>query len=76
MDHLSLSCYAQCEVQTRVKLASGTLAARLTAGALHGHEAAAEERLFVKDLSQTGPSPPFRIGQMATGTHRDHLLSI
>jgi len=74
MDHLSLFSDPESQIKTGVKFASGTLAARLPAGALHGHEAAAEEGLIVKDLSETGPGPPFRIRQMASRTHKDHLL--
>jgi hypothetical protein len=35
MDHLSLPSYPEGKVKTRVKLASGALAARLAAGPLH-----------------------------------------
>ena len=47
----------------------GALAAGLPTGPLHGDEAAAEERLFVKDLGETGSSPTFRIGQVASRAH-------
>lgn len=53
MDHLSLPTHPQSKIKTWVKLASGALAARLTAGALHGDQAATEERLFVKDLGES-----------------------
>ena len=75
MDHLSLLSYSQGQIKAGVKLASGTPAAGLPTGALHGDEAAAEERLIVKDPGETGSSPPFRIGQVASRTHKDHLLS-
>ena len=74
MDHLSLFSDPESQIKTGVKFASGTLAARLPAGALHGHEAAAEQGLIVKDLSETGPRPPFQIRQVASRTHKDHLL--
>jgi hypothetical protein len=75
MDHLSLFSHPESQVKARMKLASGALAAGLPTGALHGDQAAAEEGLLVKDLGETGSSPALRIGQMASGTHRDHLLS-
>jgi hypothetical protein len=61
MDHLSLPSHPEGKVKTRVKLASGALAARLAAGPPHGDQTATEERLFVKDLGQTRPSPSFWI---------------
>jgi hypothetical protein len=76
MDHLSLPAHPQGKIKTRVQFASGAFAARLTAGPVHGDEAATEEGLFVKDLSEAGTSPTFWIGQMASGAHRYHLLSI
>ena len=75
MDHLSLFSYPESQIKTGVKFASGTLAAGFPTGALHGDEAAAEERLIVKDPGETGASPPFRIRQVASRTHKDHLLS-
>jgi hypothetical protein len=74
MDHLSFSSYPEGQVKARMKLAPGALAARLSTGALHGDEAPTEEGLFMKDLSEPGAGPSFWIGQMASGTHRDHLL--
>ncbi len=53
-----------------MKLAPGALAARLATGALHGHEATAEEGLTVKDLGEAGTSPSLCIGQMASRAHR------
>jgi hypothetical protein len=50
MDHLSLPSHPQGKVKTRMKLASGALAARLAAAPLHADQAATEERLLVKDL--------------------------
>jgi hypothetical protein len=61
MDHLSLPTHPQGKVKTRVKLASGALAARLPTGPLHGDEAPTEEGLFVKELSETGTGPSFWI---------------
>jgi hypothetical protein len=75
MDHLSLFSYPEGQVKARMKLASGALAARLSTGALHRDEAAAEEGLIVEDLGEAGAGAAFRIGQMASGTHRNHLLS-
>jgi hypothetical protein len=69
MDHLSLFSYPEGQIKARMKFASGAFAARFPTGALHGDEAAAEERLFVKDLGETGSSPTFRIGQVASRTH-------
>ena len=66
MDHLSLFSYPEGQIKARMKLASGALAAGLPTGPLHGDEAAAEEGLIVKDLGETGPSPTFRIGQVAS----------
>jgi hypothetical protein len=54
-----------------MKLASGALATGLSTSPLHGDEAAAEEGLFVKDLGETGPSPTFRIGQVASWAHEN-----
>jgi hypothetical protein len=69
MDHLSLFSYPEGQVKARMKFASGAFAARLPTGALHGNQATAEERLFVKDLGETGSSPTFRIGQVASRAH-------
>jgi len=74
MDHLTLPSHPEGKVKTRMKLASGALAARLTTSPLHGNQAATEERLFVKDLGQAGPSPPFWIWQVPSWTHRNYLL--
>jgi hypothetical protein len=76
MDHLSLFSYPEGQIKAWMKLASGALAARLPAGTLHGDEAATEEGLVVKDLGETGSNPPFRVGQVASGTHREYLLSL
>jgi hypothetical protein len=62
MDHLSLFSHPEGQIKARMKLAPGALAARLSTGALHGDEAAAEERLIMKDLGQAGPSPTLWIG--------------
>jgi hypothetical protein len=70
MDHLSLFSDSQGQIKTGMKLAPGALAAGLPTGALHRDEATAEERLFVKDLSETGPGPTFGIGQVASSTHK------
>jgi hypothetical protein len=69
MDHLSLVSYSQGQIKAGMKLASGALATRLPTGALHRDEATAEEGLIVKDLGQTGPSPTFWIGQVASRAH-------
>jgi hypothetical protein len=69
MDHLSLFSYSQSQIKTWMKLAPGALAAGLSTGALHGHQAAAEKGLVVKDLGETGPSPTLRIGQVASRAH-------
>jgi hypothetical protein len=61
MDHLSLSSNSEGQIKAWMKLAPATLAAGLPTGALHGDEAAAEERLLVKDLGETGSSPTFGI---------------
>jgi hypothetical protein len=74
MDHLTLPSHPEGKVKTRVKLASGALAARLATSSLHGNQAATEERLLVKDLGQAGASPPFRIRQVASWAHRNNLL--
>jgi hypothetical protein len=70
MDHLSLLSYPQSQIKAGVKLASGALAAGFPTSPLHGDEAAAEEGLIVKDLGETGSGPTFRIGQMASRTHK------
>jgi hypothetical protein len=69
MDHLSLFSHPEGQIKARMKLAPGALAAGLPTGALHGDEAAAEEGLLVKDLGEAGPSPTFRIGQVASRAH-------
>ena len=61
MDHLSLPFHPQGKIETWVELASGAFTARLTAGPLHGDEAATEEGLLVKDLGESGTSSPFWI---------------
>jgi len=63
MEHLSLPTHPQGKVKPWVKFASGALAARLAAGPLHGDQAATEERLFVKELGESGPGPSFWIWQ-------------
>ncbi len=70
MNHLSLFSYPESQIKTGMKLASGALAAGLPTGPLHGHEAATEEGLFVKDLGEAGSSPTFRIGQVASRAHK------
>jgi hypothetical protein len=74
VDHLSLSAHSEGQVKTGMKLAPGALAAGLSAGSFHRDEAAENKGLLVKDLGETGASSSFRIGEMASGTHRDHLL--
>jgi hypothetical protein len=69
MDHLSLSSHPEGQIKTRMKFTPGALAAGLPAGALHGDQATAEEGLFVKDLGETGSSPTFPIGQVASRAH-------
>jgi hypothetical protein len=69
MDHLSLFSYPQGQIKAGMKLASGALAAGLPTTPLHSDEAAAEQGLLVKDLGETGSSPTFRIGQVASRTH-------
>jgi hypothetical protein len=69
MDHLSLFSHPKGQIKARMKLAPGALAAGLPTGPLHGNQAAAEEGLFVKDLGETGSSPTFRIGQVASRAH-------
>jgi hypothetical protein len=69
MDHLSLLSHPEGQIKARMKFTAGALAARLSTGALHGDEAATEEGLFVKDLGETGSSPTFRIGQVASRAH-------
>jgi hypothetical protein len=71
MDHLSLFSHPEGQIKAGMKLASGALAAGLPTGALHRDEAAAEEGLFVKDLGETGPSPTFRVGQVASRAHEE-----
>ena len=71
MDHLSFFSYPEGQVKARMKLAPGALTAGLPTGPLHGDEAAADEGLLVKDLGETGSSPTFRIGQVASRTHED-----
>jgi hypothetical protein len=61
MDHLSLPSHPEGKVKTRVKIASGALTAGLATDPLHGNEAATEERLFVKELGESGPCPSFWI---------------
>jgi hypothetical protein len=69
MDHLSLFSHPEGQIKARMKLAPGALAAGLPTGPLHGNQAAAEEGLFMKDLGETGSSPTFRIGQVASRAH-------
>jgi hypothetical protein len=71
MDHLSLFSYSESQIKTRMKFTPGALAAGLPTGALHGDQATAEERLFVKDLGETGSSPTFPIGQVASRAHEE-----
>jgi len=59
MDHLSLPSHPEGEIKTWMKLASGAFAAGLAAGSLHRDQTATEERLLVKNLGESGPSPPF-----------------
>jgi hypothetical protein len=70
MDHLSLFSYSQGQIKAGMKFAPGALADGLSTGALHRDEAAAEKGLFVKDLGETGSSPTFRIGQVASRAHK------
>ena len=74
MDHLSFFSYPEGQIKAGMKLASGALAAGLSTGALHGNQAAAEKGLVVKDLGEAGPSPTFRIGQVASRTHQGSPL--
>jgi hypothetical protein len=74
MDHLSFSPHPQGEIKARVKFALGTLAAGLSTSPLHANEAATQERVFVNNLGQAGAGSAFRIGQMRSGSHEDHLL--
>jgi len=76
MDHLSLPTHPQGKIKTWVEFASGAFTARFTADPLHGDEAATEEGLLVKDLGESGTGSSFWIREMASGTHRDHLLSV
>jgi hypothetical protein len=69
MDHLSLFSDSKGQIKAGMKLASGALAAGLSASPLHGDEAAAEEGLVVKDLGEAGPGATFRVGQMASRAH-------
>jgi hypothetical protein len=62
MDHLSLTTDSEGKVKAWMKFASGTLAAGLTTGPLHGDQAATEEVLFVEDLGEPRPGPSFWIG--------------
>jgi hypothetical protein len=71
MDHLSLFSDSQGQIKAGMELASGALAAGLSAGSLHRDEAAQDKGLFVKDLSEARASPPFRIGQVASRAHGD-----
>jgi hypothetical protein len=61
MDHLSPPAHPEGQIKPWMKLASGALAARLTAGPLHGDQAATEEGLIVKELGESGPGPSFWI---------------
>jgi len=69
MDHLSLFSDSQGQIKAGMELASGALAAGLSAGSLHRDEAAQDQGLFVKDLGEAGASPPFRNGQVASRAH-------
>jgi hypothetical protein len=71
MDHLTLLSHPERQIKARVKFASSALAAGFPTSPLHADEAATEEGLFVKDLGETGPSPTFRIGQVASRAHGD-----
>jgi hypothetical protein len=71
MDHLSLFSYPEGQIKAWMKFAPGALAARLPTGPLHGDEAATEERLFMEDLGETGSSPTFWIGQVASRAHEE-----
>jgi len=71
MDHLSFSAHPEGQVKAGMKFTPGALAAGLPTSPLHGDEAAAEEGLFVKDLGETGSSPTFGIGQVASRAHGD-----
>jgi len=74
MDHLSFSSHPQGEVKAGVKLASGTLAARLSTGPLHGDQAATEERRLMDNLGEAGSGSAFRIGEVCSASHQEHLL--
>lgn len=74
MDHLSLFSDSQGEIKAGMELASGALAAGLSAGSLHRDETAQDKGLLVKDLGEAGASPPFRIGQVASRAHGTDLL--
>jgi hypothetical protein len=76
MDHLSFPPHPQGEIKAWVKLASGTLAAGLSTGPLHGDQTATEERMFVNDLREAGAGSAFRIGQVTSASHEDHLLCL
>lgn len=75
IDHLSLFSDSQGQIKAGMELASGALAAGLSAGSLHRDETAQDKGLFVKDLGEAGASPPFRVGQVASRAHGSHLLS-
>jgi hypothetical protein len=74
MDHLSFSPHPQGEIKAGVELASGTLAAGLSTGPLHGDQAATEERVFMDNLGQAGAGTAFWVGEVTSAFHRDHLL--
>jgi hypothetical protein len=71
MDHLSFFSHPEGQIKAGMKFASGALAAGFPTSPPHGDQAAAEEGLIVKDLGETGSSPTFRIGQMASRAHED-----
>jgi hypothetical protein len=69
MDHLSLSGHPEGQVKAGMKLAPGAPASGFSAGPLHRDEAAEDKGLSVKNLGETGTSPPLQVGEMASGWH-------
>jgi hypothetical protein len=69
MDHLSLSCHPEGDIEAGVKFSSGAFAAGLSTRAIHGDETATEEWVFMNDLGESGSRFAFWIGKVVTGAH-------
>jgi hypothetical protein len=63
MDHLSLLSHPEGEIKAGMEFASRALATRLSTLPMHRDQTATQERLFMKDLGETGTCFSFGIRQ-------------